>query len=55
MMCENREHLYHAAMMGPAHRGRTDLDQIWDLTDHLLTPHNPGLGAPRQEGARRVV
>lgn len=39
MMTENREHLYHAAMMDPHTAAELDLDQIWSLTDDLLAAH----------------
>lgn len=39
LMTENREHLYHAAMMDPHTAAELDLDQIWSLVDDLLTAH----------------
>lgn len=39
LMTENREHLYHAAMMDPHTAAELDLDQIWNLVDNLLTEH----------------
>ena len=39
MMTENREHLYHAAMMDPHTAAELDLDQIWNLVDDLLAAH----------------
>jgi alpha-galactosidase len=39
LMTENREHLYHAAMMDPHTAAELDLDQIWSLTDDLLAAH----------------
>ncbi len=33
---QNREHIYHAAMMDPHTAAELDLQQIWDLTDDLL-------------------
>ncbi|MER9337814.1 alpha-glucosidase/alpha-galactosidase [Mesorhizobium sp. M0293] len=39
MMTENREHLYHAAMMDPHTAAELDLDQIWHLVNDLLAAH----------------
>jgi alpha-galactosidase len=39
LMTENREHLYHAAMMDPHTAAELDLDQIWNLVDDLLAAH----------------
>lgn len=36
---ENREHIYHAAMMDPHTAAELDLDQIWSLVDDLLEAH----------------
>lgn len=41
LMTENREHLYHAAMMDPHTAAELDLDQIWSLVDDLLIAHDP--------------
>ena len=35
----NREHIYHAAMLDPHTAAELDLDQIWALTDELLSQH----------------
>ena len=43
LMTENREHIYHAAMMDPHTAGELDLDQIWSLTDDLLAAHGEWL------------
>ncbi len=43
LMTENREHIYHAAMMDPHTAAELDLQQIWDLTDALLTAHGDWL------------
>ena len=40
---ENREHIYHAAMMDPHTAAELDLQQIWDLTDDLLAAHGDWL------------
>jgi alpha-galactosidase len=39
LMTENREHIYHAAMMDPHTAAELDLDQIWELVDGLLKAH----------------
>ena len=53
LMTENREHIYHAAMMDPHTAAELDLDQIWNLVDDLLATHDdwlPGWArAPRKQ------
>ena len=39
LMTENREHLYHAAMLDPHTSAELDLDQIWALVDDLFIAH----------------
>ena len=39
LLTENREHLYHAAMLDPHTAAELDLDQIWHLVDELLEAH----------------
>lgn len=39
LLTENREHLYHAAMLDPHTGAELDLDQIWELVDDLLEAH----------------
>jgi alpha-galactosidase len=39
LMTENREHIYHAAMMDPHTAAELDLDQIWNLVDDLIEAH----------------
>ncbi len=39
LMTENREHLYHAAMLDPHTSAELDLAQIWSLVDDLLIAH----------------
>ncbi|MCO5733285.1 alpha-glucosidase/alpha-galactosidase [Rhizobium sp. SSA_523] len=39
LMSENREHIYHAAMMDPHTAAELDLNQIWSLVDDLLLAH----------------
>jgi alpha-galactosidase len=43
LMAENREHIYHAAMMDPHTAAELDLQQIWDLVDDLLAAHGDWL------------
>jgi alpha-galactosidase len=43
LMTENREHIYHAAMMDPHTAAELDLDQIWHLVDDLLAAHGDWL------------
>jgi alpha-galactosidase len=43
LMTENREHIYHAAMMDPHTAAELDLDQIWNLVDDLLAEHDEWL------------
>jgi alpha-galactosidase len=43
LLTENREHIYHAAMMDPHTAAELDLDQIWKLTDELLKAHRDWL------------
>jgi alpha-galactosidase len=43
LMEENREHIYHAAMMDPHTGAELDLEQIWNLTDDLLAAHGDWL------------
>ncbi len=43
LMTENREHIYHAAMMDPHTAAELDLEQIWTLVDDLLIAHDDWL------------
>jgi alpha-galactosidase len=43
LMEENRDHIYHAAMMDPHTGAELDLDQIWQLVDQLLAAHGDWL------------
>lgn len=40
---QNREHIYHAAMMDPHTAAELDLDQIWSLVDDLIAAHGDWL------------
>ena len=56
LMTENREHIYHAAMMDPHTGAELDLDQIWSLVDELLATHDEWLPAwARSKQKRRVA
>jgi alpha-galactosidase len=39
LMTENKQHIYHAAMLDPHTAAELDLDQIWNLVDDLLAAH----------------
>ena len=53
---ENREHIYHAAMMDPHSAAELDLDQIWSLVDALIEAHGDWLPAwTRGHKAKRVA
>ncbi|KKB86095.1 alpha-galactosidase [Devosia limi DSM 17137] len=43
LITENREHIYHAAMMDPHTAAELDLDQIWSLVDQLVEAHGDWL------------
>ncbi len=45
LLTENREHIYHAAMMDPHTAAELDLDQIWSLVDELIEAHGDWLPA----------
>jgi alpha-galactosidase len=56
LMTENREHIYHAAMMDPHTAAELDLEQIWNLTDDLLAAHGDWLPEwARQPRKQRVA
>jgi len=56
LMTENREHIYHAAMMDPHAGAELDLDQIWSLVDDLLAAHGDLLPEwARVDSNRRVA
>ena len=43
LVAEDREHIYHAAMMDPHTAAELDLNQIWTLVDDLLVAHQEWL------------
>jgi alpha-galactosidase len=56
LMTENREHIYHAAMLDPHTGAELDLDQIWQLVDDLLAAHGDWLPAwARVDGVRSAA
>lgn len=56
LLTENKEHIYHAAMMDPHTAAELDLDQIWHLVDELLAAHGDWLPAwARQSKKQRVA
>jgi len=56
LMTENKQHIYHAAMMDPHTAAELDLEQIWNLVDDLLAAHGDWLPAwARQPKKQRVA
>jgi alpha-galactosidase len=56
LLTENKEHIYHAAMMDPHTGAELDLDQIWHLVDDLLATHGDWLPAwARSEKVRTAA
>lgn len=51
LLTENREHIYHAAMMDPHTGAELDLDQIWQMVDELIEEH--GAWLPEWIGANK--
>ncbi len=54
LLTENREHIYHAAMLDPHTAAELDLDQIWELTDDLLAAHDDWLPEFARVGIRKA-
>ena len=51
LLQENRDHIFHAAMLDPHTAAELDLDQIWSLVDDLLAAHGNWMPAfARAEG-----
>ena len=42
-LTQNRQHIYHAAMLDPHTAAELDLDQIWNLVDDLIEAHGEWL------------
>jgi alpha-galactosidase len=55
LMTENREHIFHAAMMDPHTAAELDLDQIWSLTEDLIQAHGSMLPAWVHGGKARIA
>ncbi|WP_428686734.1 alpha-glucosidase/alpha-galactosidase [Roseibium sp.] len=55
LLTENPEHIYHAAMLDPHTAAELDLDQIWSLTNELLTAHGTWLPEWARPTARSVA
>jgi alpha-galactosidase len=59
LVTENREHLYHAAMMDPHTAAELDLEQIWSLVDDLLVAHRYWIPewaqVPQDSGSERLL
>jgi alpha-galactosidase len=56
LLTENKQHIYHAAMLDPHTAAELDLDQIWNLVDDLLAAHGDWLPAwARQPKKARVA
>jgi len=45
LLTENRQHIYHAAMLDPHTAAELDLEQIWQLVDRLTEAHGEWLPA----------
>lgn len=54
LLTENREHIYHAAMLDPHTAAELDLDQIWALTTDLLAAHGDWLPAFARVGSHKA-
>jgi alpha-galactosidase len=54
LMTENREHIYHAAMMDPHPAAELDLDQIWAMVDELIAAHGDWLPAWVHDGVQHL-
>lgn len=55
LLTENRDHIYHAAMMDPHTAAELDLDQIWNLVDDLLAAHGEWLPEWARSTAKQRV
>ena len=55
LLTEDREHIYHAAMMDPHTAAELDVEQIWSLVDDLLERHRDWLPAWTQGPRRQRV
>lgn len=55
LLTENREHIYHAAMLDPHTAAELDLEQIWTLVDDLLAAHGDWLPEWARVGKKQAV
>jgi alpha-galactosidase len=55
LMEQNKEHIYHAAMMDPHTAAELDLEQIWNLVDELLAAHGDWLPDWARPEKKRAV
>ena len=55
LLTENRDHIYHAAMLDPHTAAELDLDQIWNLVDDLLIAHDKWLPEWARIASHRVA
>ena len=55
LLTENREHIYHAAMLDPHTAAELDLEQIWTLVDDLLAGHGDWLPEWARVGKKQAV
>ena len=55
LMTENREHIFHAAMMDPHTAAELDLDQIWSMTEDLIQAHGSMLPAWTHGGRTKIA
>jgi len=55
LLTEDREHIYHAAMLDPHTAAELDLDQIWGLVDDLIEAHGEWLPAWARGRRKREV
>ncbi len=55
LLTENREHIYHAAMMDPHTGAELDLDQIWEMVDELIEAHGAWLPEWISGGSKKKV
>ncbi len=53
LMTQNREHVFHAAMLDPHTGAELDLDQIWAMTEELIAAHGEWLPGWLRAGAAR--
>jgi alpha-galactosidase len=55
LTAENKDHIYHAAMLDPHTAAELDLDQIWNLVDDLLAAHGDWLPEWARTAKKKAV